>query len=57
MGALRAEVNALRDDFGHLTFQIDENGPEITVADLLDDIEADEDLAQILKLCNLGGVA
>lgn len=46
-----------RAEFGDLTFRLDPNGPEIRAADLLDDIEADQELAEILNLCNPGGGA
>lgn len=57
MGPIREEVNSLAADLQGLTFRLDERGPEITIAELLDDIEADEELAQVLKLCNIGGAA
>ncbi len=57
MGAISDEVNAIRADLGDLTFRLDENGPEYTAAELLDDIEADEELAEVLNLCTAGRAA
>ena len=55
MGSLRRDVNAA--GLETLTFRLSPDGPELTVADLLDDIEADRNLADVLELCNVGGAA
>ena len=56
MGAGSADVNTLRAEFGDLTYRLDD-GTEISAADILDDIEADDELANVLNLCNLGAAA
>lgn len=53
IAAVRAATAGLDD----LTFRLDPDGPEISAAELLDDVAADEELAQVLKLCNIGGAA
>lgn len=50
-------VRELAADLQGLTFRLDPDGPEISAAELLDDIAADEELAQVLRLCNIGGAA
>lgn len=55
--AALSRVDDLRAEFSDLTFRLDPNGPEIRAADLLDDIEADQELAEVLNLCNPGGGA
>lgn len=52
-----ARVKLARAEFANMTFRMTADGPEMTVADLLDDIEADETLVNVLNLCNLGGQA
>lgn len=50
------DIRAARAEFGDITIRLDDT-TEIRAADLLDDIEADEELAQVLKLCNAGVAA
>jgi hypothetical protein len=52
----RSAIAAARADFGTLTFR-QADGSEVLVLDLLDDIKADESLANVLHLCNVGGAA
>ncbi len=57
--ALRAEIAAARADLGDLAavrFRMTEGGPEISVADLLDDIDADSTLDTVITAC-VGGRA
>lgn len=56
MGAEGPDVNSLRAEMGDLSLRLDD-GSEIRAADLLDDIEADAELANVLDLCNVGGQA
>jgi hypothetical protein len=53
---LAAEIAAARTSAGDLTLKLDD-GTEISAADLLDDIAADQNLAEVLALCNPGGGA
>lgn len=49
-----AAIAAARADFGDLTLRL-ADGTEVRAADLLDDIEADQELATVLDLCGIGG--
>ncbi len=49
-----AYAAAARSEFGDLAIRLDD-GSSVSAADLLDDIEADENLADVLSLCNPGG--
>ena len=49
LAAARAEFESLTIDLG--------DGTVIRPADMLDDIEADQQLADVLALCNPGGQA
>lgn len=55
--AIRADLKAGGSEFADMRWRADPNGPEITAQDLLDDIDADVELAEVLRLCNAGAAA
>lgn len=50
------DIAALRADFGEIELDMPD-GTRVSAGELLDDIEADVELADILDLCNVGGKA
>jgi len=50
IGTATADVNTLRADFGDIELDLPD-GTKLRGSDLLDDIEADQDLADIINLC------
>lgn len=49
-----AALREARGEFDDMRWRVDPNGPEISARDLLDDIEADVELAEVVRLCGIG---
>lgn len=55
---IRNALDEAQAEFGgDLRFTLEEGGPELTARNVLDQVDADEDLSEILHLCNPGGAA